>query len=69
MPIIRTEGPPVKEVDKKRAFVKTVTEAAATLYGMPEHSIIVVFQENRPDNVSVGGQLIIDRPHEEPGAK
>lgn len=61
MPVIRIDGPKVTDVDKKRQFVKTVTNAASTLYGLPAQIIIVLFQENTPDNVGVGGQLLIDR--------
>lgn len=61
MPIIRVDGPKVADVDKKRQFVKEVTNAATTLYGLPAQIMIVLFQENTPDNVGVGGQLLIDR--------
>jgi len=61
MPIIRVDGPRVADVDKKRQFVKDVTNAATTLYGLPTQAIVVLLQENSPDNVGGGGQLIIDR--------
>jgi 4-oxalocrotonate tautomerase len=60
VPIIRVDRPPVTEVAKKRAFVKCVTEAAAAFYGLPEHVIIVLLQENTPENVGVGGELLVD---------
>lgn len=60
MPIIRVDGPKVTDIDKKRQFVKTVTTAASTLYGLPEHIIVVLLQENSPDNVASGGKLICD---------
>ena len=69
MPIIRVDGPKVKELDKKREFVKSVTEAATTLYGMPEQAIVVLLQETSPDNVGVGGKLIIDRHTDEKPSK
>jgi 4-oxalocrotonate tautomerase len=62
MPIIRVDGPKVADVDKKRLFVKEVTKAATTLYGLPAQTMVVLLQENSPDNVGVGGQLIIDLP-------
>ena len=61
MPIIRVDGPKVADVDKKRRFVKDVTDAAAVLYGLPTQTIVVLLQEYAPDNVGVGGRLIIDR--------
>ena len=60
MPIIRVDGPKVTDIDKKRKFVKEVTAAASTLYGLPENIIVVLLQENSPDNVASGGQLICD---------
>jgi 4-oxalocrotonate tautomerase family enzyme len=61
MPIITMEGPAILDLDKKRQLVGTVTEAAAAAYGLSTDTIIIVLRENAPDNVSVGGQLIIDR--------
>ena len=61
MPNIIIEGPPIKELNKKRRLAKEVTEAAANAYGLPDKVIIVLIKENSPENVSVGGQLIIDR--------
>jgi 4-oxalocrotonate tautomerase len=61
MPVIRVDGPKVTDVDKKRKFVQAVTEATADFYGLPIQSVIVLLQENAPENVGVGGQLLVDR--------
>ena len=61
MPTITVEGPPIKEIDKKRELVREVTNAAAKAYGLPREIIVVVIKENSPENVSVAGQLLIDR--------
>lgn len=61
MPVISMEGPAIQDLDKKRKLARLVTEAAAEAYGLPAASIIILFKENSTDNVSVGGQLIIDR--------
>ena len=61
MPTITVEGPPIKEIGKKRELVKEVTDAATKAYGLPKEIIVVVIKENSPENVSVAGQLIIDR--------
>ena len=61
MPNITVEGPPIKEVEKKRTLAREMTEAAVKAYGLPKEVIVVVIKENPPENVSVGGQLIIDR--------
>lgn len=61
MPNISVEGPVIKDVDKKRILVHELTEAAAKAYALPKEVIIVLIKENSPENVGVGGKLIIDR--------
>lgn len=61
MPTITVEGPPIEEIERKRELVKDITEAAVKTFGLSKEVIVVVIKENTPDNVSVGGQLIIDR--------
>lgn len=61
MPTITVEGPPIEEMERKRQLVKDITEAAVKTFGLSKEVIVVVIKENTPDNVSVGGQLIIDR--------
>jgi len=61
MPTITVDGPPIKDLDTKRQLVQEMTEAAAKAYRLPREIIVVVIRENPPENVSVGGQLIIDR--------
>jgi len=61
MPTITVEGPSIKEIEKKRALAGEVTDAAVKVYGLPRGTIVVVIKENSPENVSVGGKLIIDR--------
>jgi len=40
MPIIRVDGPKVTDLDKKREFVRTVTDAASSLYALPKQAIV-----------------------------
>ena len=61
MPNITVEGPPIKELDTKRKLTKEITKAAVKAYGLPKEIIVVLIKENPPENVSVGGQLILDR--------
>lgn len=60
MPIITLDGPPLS-LDKKRTLVNELTSLAATAYELPESTIIVMLRENAPDQVAVGGTLIVDR--------
>ena len=66
MPTITVEGPPIEEIERKRQLVKDITEAAVKTFGLSKEVIVVVIKENTPDNVSVGGQLIIDRLQQKP---
>ncbi len=61
MPNITLEGPPIADLNKKRALVKLVTSAATEAYGLPPETIVVILKENLAENVSVGGVLISDR--------
>jgi 4-oxalocrotonate tautomerase len=61
MPNIYIEGPPIKDLDKKRKLVAEITDAAAEAFGLPKEAIIVTISENLPENVAIGGRLIIDR--------
>lgn len=64
MPNITIEGPKIKDIGLKRALVKELTEAAVKAYSFPAQTIVVLIKENLPDNVGVGGQLIVDRGKE-----
>lgn len=61
MPTITAEGPPKNDMDKKRAFVAALTQAAAEYYALAPSVITVILKENPPENVAVGGQLLVDR--------
>ena len=61
MPIITVEGPPVKDIDRKRKFVQKLTDATFEMYGIDKEHIVVLIRENKPENVSAGGKLILDR--------
>ncbi len=63
MPHITIEGPTITSVDVKRQMVEEMTASAARAYGLPEQIMVVVIKENKPENVGVGGQLILDRQH------
>jgi len=61
MPIITIEGPPMRDMDKRRVFVKSLTEAAVEAYGLPASAMVVVLHENPLECVASGGELISDR--------
>lgn len=61
MPLIFVEGPPIREIEKKRKFVEKLTSAMADTYDIPREHMVVLIRENQPQNVAVGGKLIIDK--------
>ena len=62
MPIITLEGPEIKDGDTRRTLVRELTDAAARAYGLPREKMIVLIRENKPDQVAVGGELLVDLP-------
>lgn len=60
MPIITIEGPPIRDIDTRRALVRDLTDVAARAYGLPREKMIVLIRENTPEQVAVGGELIAD---------
>ena len=61
MPNVIIDGPPIKDLEVKRILVKEVTDAMEKAYKIPRQAYVVVIKENLPENVGVGGELIIDR--------
>ena len=60
MPSI-TVGVPKRDVDTKRKLVAQLTDLVAEIYGVPKEAITVVIEENPPENIGVGGVLLVDR--------
>ncbi|NVM01991.1 MAG: tautomerase family protein [Candidatus Helarchaeota archaeon] len=61
MPSANIQGPPIKDVEIKRILVKEITDALEKAYKLPRGVFTVLIKENRPENVGVGGELILDR--------
>ena len=59
MPTITVEGPPIPEIERKRALARKLTDVAVEVYGIKH--ITVLIRENPPENVAVNGELICDR--------
>ena len=60
MPTIFFYGPEL-ETEKKRELVKSFTQKASELTGLPEQAFVVYLQSSGPENVGVGGTLLSDR--------
>ncbi|UCE28320.1 MAG: tautomerase family protein [Candidatus Coatesbacteria bacterium] len=66
MPIITVDGPQIDDVEAKRRFVETLTDAMAEVYPrIDREHFVVIMRENRPENVASGGVLISDKRREE----
>lgn len=61
MPSVIIEGPNIDDIELKRVLVKEVTDALEKAYKLPREVYVVLIKENPPENVGVGGKLILDR--------
>ena len=61
MPNTYISGPKIEDTEIKRRMVKEVTDAMEKAYKFPRQAYVVTIIENPPENVGVGGKLIIDR--------
>jgi 4-oxalocrotonate tautomerase len=61
MPTIIVEGPPLGDIEKKRKLVAEMSASASAAYGLPLDAMVVLLKESQPENVGVGGRLLVDR--------
>ena len=61
MPLVKIDGPIIKDIEKKRQLVKLITDVIFDIYGIDKEHIIVLIRENSEENVGAGGQLIADK--------
>jgi len=61
MPDVTIDGPKIEDVEIKRVLVKEITDALEKAYKIPREAYVVLIKENLPENVGVGGKLILDR--------
>lgn len=61
MPNVIIDGPQIENLEIKRQLVKDITDALEKAYKIPRNAYVVVIKENSPENVGVGGTLLIDR--------
>lgn len=59
MPTITYDGPALP-IENKRTAAKEITDVICKATNLDPSHIVVVFKENAPENVAVGGKLIID---------
>ena len=61
MPNIIIEGPVIKDIEAKRILVREITDVVERVYKLPRQAFVVTIKENSPENVGVGGELVVDR--------
>ena len=61
IPNVIIDGPIIKDIEIKRVLVKEITDALEKAYKLDRNAYVVIIRENSPENVGVGGSLIIDR--------
>ena len=61
MPNATIDGPPIEDLEIKRVLVKEITDAMEKAYKIQREAYVVLIKDNKPENVGVGGELIIDR--------
>lgn len=60
MPVITIDGPHMSK-EQKKDLVESFTREAARVTGIPAQAFIILINENEPDNVGVGGELLSGR--------
>ena len=61
MPNVIIDGPKITDVEVKRTLVKEITDAVEKAYGIPRHAYVVTINGHAPEDVGVGGELVVDR--------
>ena len=60
MPNISIDGPKIENIEIKRVLIKEITDSIEKAYKTPRDHIVVVINEQSPENVGVAGKLISD---------
>ena len=60
MPVIPIDGSHMSK-EQKKDLVESFTREAARVTGIPTQAFIILINENDPDNVGVGGELLSGR--------
>ena len=61
MPTIFVNGPPQKDISKRRVLVKEIADTVEKVYGVPRDAIIVIIREDEGDHVAKGGKLLTEK--------
>ena len=62
MPVIKIDCSAM-EVDKKEQLIKSLTQTASSIMGIPEAAYVVLINEMCKDNIGVGGEMLSKKQH------
>ncbi len=62
MPVIRVDCSEM-DIEKKDKLIKSLTEAASSIMGIPEAAYVVLLNEMSKDNIGVGGEMLSKKQH------
>ncbi|MDD4838577.1 MAG: 4-oxalocrotonate tautomerase DmpI [Synergistaceae bacterium] len=57
MPVIKVECAAMN-VETKEKLIKSLTQTASSIMGIPEAACIVLLNERSKDNIGVGGEML-----------
>ena len=57
MPVIKIDCSAM-EVEKKEQLIKSLTQTASSIMGIPEAAYVVLINEMCKDNIGVGGEVL-----------
>lgn len=59
LPVITVDGPKLTK-EQKAELVKSFSEAASKVMGLPVNAMVIIIRETDPENVGVGDCLLCD---------
>ncbi len=62
MPVIRVDCSDM-DIEKKEKLIKSLTQTASDIMGIPESAYVVLLNELSKDNIGVGGEMLSKKQH------
>ena len=62
MPVIKVECSAM-DIDTKEKLIKSLTQTASSIMGIPEAAYVVLLNEMSKDHIGVGGEMLSKRQH------
>ncbi|MEA4872985.1 MAG: 4-oxalocrotonate tautomerase DmpI [Synergistaceae bacterium] len=62
MPVIKVECAAMN-VETKEKLIRSLTQTASSIMGIPEAAYIVLLNEMSKDNIGVGGEMLSKKQH------